>query len=259
MFYVYEWYNVNTQEIFYVGKGTGNRFKQVSQRNALFKQYYEANECATRIIETFQKEEEAFVYEHQRIVELKAQNQCFCNLDNGGTGGVNFIWTPEMRKYKSIYNPMKEKKQRERMSFHNPMYNKKISEKVGKANSKIVCYQNRETTCREIANEKNIHIATVQRWCKRGYDTDGNSCYYKGEYVAPNKKITSSKAILIDGNWFPSLRAGADFLGVKDTSPLCKALKTTHKYKGHICEYANQQPSDTNSDKSSIEGSTTNG
>ena len=154
---------------------------------------------------------------------------------------------------------MKDEKQRERMRLHNPMYDKKISKKVGKTNSKIVCYQGKETTCREIADEKNLNIATIQNWCKRGYDTNGNSCYYKGEYVAPNKKVTRGKAILIDGKWFPSLRAGADFLGVKDTSPLCKVLKTTHKYKGHICEYADQQPSDTNSDKSSIEGSTTNG
>lgn len=259
MFYVYEWYNVNTQEIFYVGKGTGNRFKQSSQRNTLFKQYYEANECSSRIIETFQKEEDAFAYERQRIIELKVQGQCSCNLDNGGTGGVNFIWTPEMREYKSIHNPMKDEAQKERMRLHNPMYDKKISEKVGKSKTKVVCYQGKETTCREIANEKRLHIETVYDWCKRGYDTNGNSCYYKGEYAAPNRKITCSKAILIDGNWFPSLRAGANFLGVKDTSPLSRALKTTHKYKGHICEYANQQPSDTNSDKSSIEGSTTNG
>lgn len=58
---------------------------------------------------------------------------------------------------------------------------------------------------------------------------------------------------------FPSLRAACDFLKVKDTSPLCKALKAGKKYKGHDCCYANQQPSDTNSDNSSIEGSETNG
>lgn len=258
MFYVYEWYNIDTKEIFYVGKGCKNRYTQISKRNHLFKQYYENHKCTVRIIKTFDKEEDAFRYEHERIMELKENNQCSCNLDNGGTGGISFIWTPEMRKYKSIYNSMKEKHQRERMRIYNPMFNKEISNKVGKSKSKIVCYQGKETTCREIADKNHIHIATVQNWCKRGYDTNGNSCYYKGEYVAPNQKVTCSKAILIDGKWFPSLRAGADFLGVKDTSPLCKALKTTHKYKGHICEYANQQPSDVNSDKSSVEGSTTN-
>lgn len=259
MFYVYEWYNVDTEEIFYVGKGCGNRYKQVSRRNNLFKEFYENNACAVRIIKNFENEEEAFAFERQRIVELKRIGQCSCNLDDGGTGGVNFIWTPEMRQYKSIYNPMKSENQKKRMRDCNPMYDKKISEKVRKSKSKIVCYQGRESTCREIADERHLHIGTVQRWCKIGYDTNGEPCYYKGEYIVPNQRTTCSKPILIDGKRFPSLRAGADALGVKDTSPLCKALKTNHKYKGHICEYANQQPSDMNSDKSNIEGSTTNG
>ena len=98
MFYVYEWYNVNTEEIFYVGKGCGNRYKQVSKRNQLFKTYYENNECAVRIIRYFDLEQDAFDYEKQRIGELKSINQCSCNLDEGGSGGVNFVWTPEMDK-----------------------------------------------------------------------------------------------------------------------------------------------------------------
>ena len=259
MFYVYEWYNVNTNEIFYVGKGCGNRYKQVSCRNQLFRDYYENNECAVRIVKEFEDEQEAFSYEHKRIVELKQESQCSCNLDDGGTGGVNFIWTPEMRAYKSIHNPMKEEEQRERMRANNPMYNEEIAKKVAHSKSKVVCYNGIETTCREIADSKQLHIGTVQRWCKRGYDTEGNPCHYKDTPVQGKKKTTCSREILIDGQLFPSVRAGADFLGVKDSSPLCRALKTTHKYKGHICEYANQQPSDTNSDKGSIEGSTTNG
>lgn len=258
MFYVYEWYNVQNEEIFYVGKGTGNRYKQVSKRNLLFKEYYENNECAVRIIKYFEKEKDAFAYERIRILELKDRKMCFCNLDNGGSGGVNFVWTEEMREYKSQNNPMKSPQQRERMRRNNPMFNRGISEKVAHSRSKIVCYEGRETTCKEIANEKKIHIATVQRWCKRGYDTDGAPCFYKENPIETKKKITCSKEIYIDGILFPSLRAGADYLGVKDTSPLCKALKENRMYKGHKCEYANQQPSSANSDKSSAEGSTTN-
>jgi hypothetical protein len=63
---------------------------------------------------------------------------------------------------------------------------------------------------------------------------------------------------MIDDKIFPSLRAAGEFLGIKDTSPLCKALKNNKPYKGHICKYANQQPSRENSDKSISEGSTTN-
>ena len=259
MFYVYEWYNVNTEEIFYVGKGCGNRYKQVSKRNRVFKNYYENNECAVRIIKYFELEEEAFNFEKERIFQLKKEGYCSCNLDNGGTGGVNFIWTPEMREYKSLYNPMKSKEQRERMSKNNPMHNKEIAKKVGLKNSKIVCYNNKEYTAKELAEETGYQITTIWNWCKRGYDTDGNPCFYKGEKISATKKITCSKGVIIDGEYFPSVRAAADFLGVKDSSPLCRALKANKKYKGHFCEYANQQPSKENSNNSILEGSTTNG
>ncbi len=38
-FYVYEWYNIETKEIFYVGKGTRNRINHKKRRNKLFKEY----------------------------------------------------------------------------------------------------------------------------------------------------------------------------------------------------------------------------
>jgi hypothetical protein len=89
-------------------------------------------------------------------VELKAIGQCSCNLDDGGYGGVNFVWTDEMRKYKSIYNPMKEEKQRQRMRDNNPMHNTIVAEKVGFKHRKIVCYKGKETTCQEIAEEAGV-------------------------------------------------------------------------------------------------------
>ena len=247
MFYVYEWYNVNTEEIFYVGKGCGNRYKQVSKRNQKFKDYYENNECAVRIVQDFETEEEAFNYEHIRIIELKAQGQCFCNIDDGGCGGVSFVWNDEMREYKSQYNPMKREEQRLRMSEQNPMYNSEVAQKVAEKTRKTVCYLGKEYTCKELASLTGYELTTIWKWCKRGYDTDGNPCFYKGEEKNTIKRTTCSKGVLIDGQYFPSLRAAGDFLGVKDTSPLCKALKANKTYKGHKCEYANQQPSEKNS------------
>ena len=142
---------------------------------------------------------------------------------------------------------MKAEGQRVRMSKDNPMYNPMIVEKVREKNSKIVIYNNNEYTTRELATFKHCEVSTIWRWCKRGYDTDGKSCYYKDNPINAQKKTTSSKAVLIDEQYFESLRAAADFLSVKDTSPLCKALKANKLYKGHICIYANQQPSEGNS------------
>lgn len=96
----------------------------------------------------------------------------------------------------------------------------------------------------DAAKEIGVWENTISNWCKRGYDTKGNPCKYIDE---EQKKYTihktSSKAVLIDGIEYSSLREAANALGVKDTSPLCKALKANRPYKGHICRYVNQQPS----------------
>lgn len=258
-FYVYEWYNVDNGYIFYVGKGCNNRYKTTYKRNKIFKQYLDENKCDSRIIRYFDNEIDAFRFEHLRIIQLKKIKMCCANIDNGGIGGVHFVWNKEMREYKSKFNPMKSKEQKDRMSKNNPMKNKNIAKLVSLKNSKIVVYNNEEMTTSEMVKRYNIHIATAQKWAKRGYDTNGNSCHYKNENPAYVFKMTNSKEIFIDDMKFNSLKEGAKFLGVKDTSPLCKALKNNTLYHGHICRYANQQPSKANSDKSSFEGSETNG
>lgn len=49
MYYIYHWYNIETEEVFYVGLGTGNRRYQVKNRNKLFKAYYRKNKCDVRV------------------------------------------------------------------------------------------------------------------------------------------------------------------------------------------------------------------
>lgn len=44
-FYVYKWFNIETNEVFYIGKGCNNRYKDVSKRNKLFLEYYNNNPC----------------------------------------------------------------------------------------------------------------------------------------------------------------------------------------------------------------------
>ena len=245
MFYVYEWFNVETNVIFYVGKGCRNRYKSTTQRNKLFKEYYEKNNCKSRIVKRFNNENDAFEYEHKKIIELKKINQCFCNLDNDGIGGVNFIWTNEMRKYKSKYNPMKSIKNRNKMSINNPMKNKDISEKVANTKKKRVFIKGIIFDSLVDAGKYfDVFPTEISTWCKRGYDRDKKPCrYYEEKQKQFIIKTTCSKKVIIDDLEFNSLRDACNYLGVKDTSPLCKALKNNKPYKGHICKYGNQQPS----------------
>ena len=262
-FYVYEWYIVETEEIFYVGKGCKKRCSSVSKRNQIFKNYLNSYNCSYRKIKFFDSENEALKYENQRILELKNQGYCKANLDNGGNGGNHFTWTQEMREYKSIYNPMKSKDQRKRMIENNPMNKKEIVEKVIKSKSKPIIYNNKEyLNAKTLAKECGLKSEnSIYYWLKRGYGKNLMPCYYKGE-TPKDFKIknheTSNKPVIIDGVLYRNIKIAAKNIGVWSES-IIKAIKNNRKCKGHICKYANQQPSHEKSkNKSIVEGSTTN-
>ena len=82
IYYVYEWYNVDTGEVFYVGKGRGNRYKYNcrTSRNQAFYDYYINNKCAVRKILENVIEEDACNLEDKRIKELDAIGQAKCNI-----------------------------------------------------------------------------------------------------------------------------------------------------------------------------------
>ena len=97
MFYVYEWFIKSTNEIFYVGKGSGRRYK-VRKHNRFFNDVVKNNDCDSRIVKTFQTEEEAFAYEYERIHKLQEKGLCKCNISSGGNGGTVKWWDEARRK-----------------------------------------------------------------------------------------------------------------------------------------------------------------
>ncbi len=243
IFYVYEWYNTQTSEVFYVGKGCKKRAYEVSKRNKLFKEYYENNEVAVRIIKDQLSEEDAFKLEAETIQYYKNNKQCTANIDKGGHGGCNFVWTDEMREYKSKYNPMKDEKQRQRMSEHNPMQNKEIAARVNKQKRKAVIVKGKEYSyAKEAANALGVVEDTIRGWVARGFDSENLPCYYVKDGPKEFTPIKKGKAVIVDGIFYNTVKEGAAAIGVT-TSGLSHALQEKRDCKGHKCEYANQQPS----------------
>lgn len=251
-FYVYKWFNTKTDEVFYIGKGTGNRYKEHKKRNKDFLIYYYNNPCDVSIIEYFDKEEDAFQKEKELIKYYREKGQAFANKDDGGKGGCHFSWTPQMREYMSKYNPMKNDEQKARMSINNPMKNPEVVEKVKRSLGKAVIINGKEFySVIEAARQLNKAEPTIRSWCLRGYDTKGNPCRYAGQEQKPlpqgiklNPYPIQKKPVIIDDiYYFESLTEGAKFIGCTLTS-LSNALKNNRKFcKNHKCEYANQQPS----------------
>lgn len=86
IYYVYEWFNVDTGEVFYVGKGKGSRYKNKTKRNQYFINYVNKYNCNVRKIKENLTEEEAFNFEIDTIAKYKKIGECKCNLSLGGEG-----------------------------------------------------------------------------------------------------------------------------------------------------------------------------
>lgn len=82
-YYVYEWFDVDTGEILYVGKGRNNRWKH-KNRNKKFKEYIKNHNCDVRKVKENMSEEDAYALEKQTILKYRHNSSILCNIDDGG-------------------------------------------------------------------------------------------------------------------------------------------------------------------------------
>ena len=85
-YYVYQWFIKDTHEVFYVGKGTGNRYRTRKRENAYFMRMLKTHDCASEIITDLLDEKTAFEIEKTVILFYKHSN---CRLTNVTDGGEN--------------------------------------------------------------------------------------------------------------------------------------------------------------------------
>lgn len=203
MWYVYEWFIIDTNEIIYVGKGCKRRFK-VRKHNRFFDDMIKRFKCDSRIIAYFSDEHEAFKYENERISELRKIGQCVCNIIDGGTGGTCAWWTDERREEYSRKNVMKSEAHRKRMSEHNPMKSEEVRLKVRKYIVRPVVIDGVEfPSVIDAAKHFGVCASTVQKWCEIGVNNEMKKCRYKDseqpEFDHLNYLYKISKEILYDG------------------------------------------------------------
>lgn len=89
IFYVYEWFNKKTGYVFYVGKGSGDRYRATARtkRNRYFVYYVKKHSCEVRIVCDNLSEKEAFDREKELIASRKESGECCCNFIDGGASG----------------------------------------------------------------------------------------------------------------------------------------------------------------------------
>ena len=115
-FYVYEWYIEDTDEVFYVGKGTGNRLNEVHNRNKYFNNVYNKYKCLVRKVQENLTNEEACELERKQIAKRREMGEAYCNFTEGGTGFSTGKLNPNYRR--KLHGP------------HNPFYGRKHTEET---------------------------------------------------------------------------------------------------------------------------------
>lgn len=102
-FYVYEWYIVETGEVFYVGKGTKSRYKTRKRDNAFFMRMLSTHDCKSRIVKNKLTEKEAFDLETERIAYYKQNtDHRLTNVLDGGNQPPTYYGDDSHSKRKDV-------------------------------------------------------------------------------------------------------------------------------------------------------------
>jgi len=130
-YYVYEWYFIDTQEVFHVGKGKNKRaWERKYKRNKYFTSIVEKykDKVDVRIYKKELTDDEACDCERERIKYYKSIGQAKTNFHEGGRGGYTGMYDSKERS-KKLSEAMK---QRNIVGNRNPMFGKTHSEEARK-------------------------------------------------------------------------------------------------------------------------------
>lgn len=145
IFYVYEWYDVDSNLPFYVGKGKLNRMFEVKRRHADFVEYYSSHTCNVRKVKDNLTEKEAFIYESNLIKEYEKSGIALVNKTSCISGGI----THTDEELKKIGEASKR-------NWKRPEYRENILKKQAEYWSKEENIENRRRIAKEVNNRPEV-------------------------------------------------------------------------------------------------------
>ncbi|WP_455072265.1 NUMOD3 domain-containing DNA-binding protein [Prevotella melaninogenica] len=158
-YYVYIWYLKSSKEVFYVGKGSGNRVTSMKDRNKHFRNIRSKCECDYEIVKYFDDEEEAYDYELKLGTEYKAKGQAWCSYVLGKTD--KFVSNETKRKIAKTlkgntpWSKGKHLSEETKEKIRQAHLGKKQSEDAKKRRSiALMGHKMSKSTCKKIALSK---------------------------------------------------------------------------------------------------------
>lgn len=127
-FYIYVWIRLDKNEVFYVGKGSNNRYKDMSMRNKYFLNVVNKigmDNIEIKIIEDNLTEDEAFEKEILYIEYYKNNENHLTNMTKGGEGSSNW--------YEFLSEEEKERHREKSRSFVGRTHSEKTKRKMSES------------------------------------------------------------------------------------------------------------------------------
>jgi len=166
MYYVYQHIRPDTNAVFYVGKGSGERVKSKSHRNKYWHNIVKKVGYSHHIAFECQDEDLAFFVEQEMIANLKAKGFKLANQTDGGKGGISGYSHTEESKRKISQN-LKGKTAGERHPRYglrgedSPMYGRKQSAEARKGMSEN-CAMKRPEVKAKISGARSQKAVSVE-------------------------------------------------------------------------------------------------
>lgn len=166
MFYVYEHIRLDTNIVFYVGKGCGGRVRSKDKRNKHWHSIVNKAGYEGRLIAEFNDEELVFLVEQERIDQLRRLGINLANKTDGGCGGTKGYRHTAKTKH-LISKKLKGKISGEKHPRYglygsdNPMYGRKQSAEA-KIGMSINSSMKRPEVVEKISGEKSLLAKSVE-------------------------------------------------------------------------------------------------
>jgi len=183
MFYIYEHIRLDSNAVFYVGKGCGDRVRSKDKRNKHWHSVVEKAGYVGQILVQDEDEELIFLAEQERIDQLKRLGFNLTNKTDGGGGGTKgYKHTPE--SCKKISEKLKGKlagSKHPRFGLYgsdNPMFGMKQSASARHGMSVNCCMKRPEVVAK--ISGKNSLLAKSVEYQGKVYETMNNLATHLG-------------------------------------------------------------------------------
>lgn len=131
-FYTYAHYKADTKEIFYIGKGSGKRSHDSSQRSKFWKSVVDRHGFTVEILSFWPCESDAFIHEKFLIETFRSMGFRLCNMTDGGEGVSGYKMDEETVKRRAaaiwLSNQKPESKRKKSESISRALKGKKFSD-----------------------------------------------------------------------------------------------------------------------------------